>query len=151
MMTARKRVGLLPIHRLAVRHSVSILLQSFSLDIHHQFIVQRHPFGFSKPSHDSSSASRSRKRSRSPVASVPLSSPTLEALSYAHVDLLPSPKRIRSPETAMDLEDCSGDSFEPYVPREVRLGVDFEDESSEPSRSRGADLEIDVDVVESDD
>ncbi|GJT18506.1 hypothetical protein Tco_0877212 [Tanacetum coccineum] len=103
-----------------------------------------------RPSHDSSSASRSRKRSRSPVASVPLSSPTLEALSYARTDLLPSPKRIRSHETATDLEDCSEDSFEPYVPREVRLGVDFEDESSKPSRSRGADLEMDVDVVRSD-
>ncbi|GKB31349.1 hypothetical protein Tco_0870750 [Tanacetum coccineum] len=102
------------------------------------------------PSHDSSSASHSRKRSRSPIASVPLSSPTLEALSYARADLLPSPKRIRSPETATDLKDCLKDSFEPYVPREVGLGVDFEDESFEPSRSRGADLEMDVDVVRSD-
>ncbi|GKE45763.1 hypothetical protein Tco_1473047, partial [Tanacetum coccineum] len=103
-----------------------------------------------RPSHDSSSASHSRKRSRSPVASVPLSLPTLGVLSYARADLLPSTKRIRSLETATDLEDCSKDSFEPYVPREVGLGVDFEDESSELSRSRGADLEIDVDVVRSD-
>ncbi|GJV03587.1 putative reverse transcriptase domain-containing protein, partial [Tanacetum coccineum] len=103
-----------------------------------------------RPSHDSSYASRSRKRSRSPVTSVPLSSPTLEALYYARADLLPSPKRIRSPETATDLEDCSEDSFEPYVPREVGLGVDFKDESFEPSRYRGADLEMDIDVVRSD-
>ncbi|GJZ89405.1 hypothetical protein Tco_0661187, partial [Tanacetum coccineum] len=89
-------------------------------------------------------------RSRSPDASVSLSSPTLGVLSYVHANLLPSPKRIRSHETATDLEDCSKDSFEPYVPREVGLGIDFEDESSEPSRSRGADLEIDVDVVKSD-
>ncbi|GKB76761.1 hypothetical protein Tco_0943656 [Tanacetum coccineum] len=46
----------------------------------------------------------------------------------------------------MDLEDYSEDGFEPYVPREVRLEVDFKDESIEPSRSRGADLEMDVDV-----
>ncbi|GKB06985.1 hypothetical protein Tco_0835218 [Tanacetum coccineum] len=46
--------------------------------------------------------------------------------------------------------DCSEDRFEPYVPREVGLGVDFEDESFEPSRSRGADLEMDVDVARSD-
>ncbi|GJW03601.1 reverse transcriptase domain-containing protein [Tanacetum coccineum] len=58
--------------------------------------------------------------------------------------------RIRSPESATDLEGCSEDSFEPYVPREAGLGVDFEDESSEPSRSRGTDLEEDVDVVRSD-
>ncbi|GKD02191.1 hypothetical protein Tco_1177165, partial [Tanacetum coccineum] len=99
-----------------------------------------------RPSHDSSSTSHSRKRSRSPVASVSLSLPTLEALSYARADLLPSPKRIRSPKTTTDLEDCSEDRFEPYVPRGVRLGVDFEDESSELSSSRGTDLEMDVDV-----
>ncbi|GJW29076.1 retrovirus-related pol polyprotein from transposon TNT 1-94 [Tanacetum coccineum] len=87
---------------------------------------------------------------RSPAASIPLSSPTLRVLSYAHADLLPSPKRIRSPETATDLEGCSEDSFEPYVPREAGLGVDFEDESSESSRYRGTDLEMDVDVMRSD-
>ncbi|GKB91610.1 hypothetical protein Tco_0963882 [Tanacetum coccineum] len=103
-----------------------------------------------RPSHDSFSASPSRKRSRSPAASVPLSSPIPGALSYARADLLLSPKRIRSPESATDLEGCSEDSFEPYVPREAGLGVDFEDESSEPSRSRGDDLEEDVDVVRSD-
>ncbi|GKA75096.1 hypothetical protein Tco_0781474, partial [Tanacetum coccineum] len=42
------------------------------------------------------------------------------------------------------------DSFKPYVPREAGLGVDFEDESSEPSRSRGTNLEMDVDVERSD-
>ncbi|GJV33162.1 hypothetical protein Tco_1393562 [Tanacetum coccineum] len=73
-------------------------------------------------------------------ASVPLSSPIPGALSYTRADLLPSPKRVRSSEFATDLEGCSEDSFEPYVPREARLGVDFEDESSEPSRSRGTDL-----------
>ncbi|GJZ02385.1 hypothetical protein Tco_0520346 [Tanacetum coccineum] len=57
-----------------------------------------------RPSHDSSSASPSRKRSRSPIASVLLSLPIPEALSYARADLLPSPKRIRSPESVTDLE-----------------------------------------------
>ncbi|GJQ96155.1 hypothetical protein Tco_0007294 [Tanacetum coccineum] len=105
---------------------------------------------FERPSYDSSSASPSRKRSRSLSASVPLSSPTLGALSYAHADLLPSPKRIRSPEIATDFEGCSDDSFEPYVPREAGLGVDFEDESSGSSRHRGTHLEMDVDVMRSD-
>ncbi|GKD30970.1 hypothetical protein Tco_1241748, partial [Tanacetum coccineum] len=100
-----------------------------------------------RPSHDSSSASLSRKRSRSPVASVALSLPTLVVLSYARADLLPSPKRIRSPESATDLEGCSEDSFKQYVPRDTGLGVDFVDESSEPSRFRGTDLEMDVDVI----
>ncbi|GJU79904.1 hypothetical protein Tco_1282269 [Tanacetum coccineum] len=116
-------------------------LRSLVLSVHRSFAI------FERPSHDSSSASRSCKRSRSPVASVPLSLPTLEALSYARADRLPSPKRIRSPGTATDLEGCLENIFEPYVPKEVGLGVDFEDESSEPSKFRGADLEIDVDVV----
>ncbi|GJY30363.1 hypothetical protein Tco_0413858 [Tanacetum coccineum] len=79
-----------------------------------------------RPSHDSSFVSPSRKRSRSPVASIPLSSPILEALSSAHADLLPSPKRIRSPESATDLEGCSKDSFKPYVPRKARLRLRLE-------------------------
>ncbi|GKA49351.1 putative reverse transcriptase domain-containing protein [Tanacetum coccineum] len=202
MITARKRVGPLPTHRLAVRHSVDYSSSDhFSLDdslrdsssssssktssdssadvlsnsassrssSDHSLptpssgmrpsyhlcslvsSIHRSSAAISEiPSHDSSSASLSRKRSRSPAASVPLSSPTLGALSYAHANLLPSPKRIRSPETATDLEGCSEDSFKPYVPREAGLGVDFEDESSELSRSRGTDLEEDVKVVRSD-
>nr|GEW96365.1 putative reverse transcriptase domain-containing protein [Tanacetum cinerariifolium] len=43
-------------------------------------------------------------RSRSPGASIPLSLPIPGALSYARVDHLPSPKRIRSFEIATDLE-----------------------------------------------
>ncbi|GJU53856.1 hypothetical protein Tco_1227570 [Tanacetum coccineum] len=201
MMTARKRVGPLPTHRLAVRHSVDYsssdhfssddsssdsssssssktssdsptdaLSDSASSHSSSDHSLPASPSGTrsshrlcslvpsvhrssaisERPSHDSSSASRSRKRSRSPVASVPLSSPTLGALSYARADLLPSPKRIRSPKTATDLEDCSVDRFEPYVPREVGLGVNFEDESFEPSRCRGASLVMDVDVMRSD-
>nr|GFA07681.1 hypothetical protein [Tanacetum cinerariifolium] len=51
-----------------------------------------------RPSHDSSSVSPSRKRSRCLVASVPLSSPIPGPLSYIRAGLLPSPKRIRSSE-----------------------------------------------------
>ncbi|GJY25121.1 putative reverse transcriptase domain-containing protein [Tanacetum coccineum] len=202
MMTARKRVGLLPTHRLVVRHSVdysssdhfssddssrdsssssssktysdssadalsnfassrsssdhslptpsssmrpSHHLCSLVLSIHRPSAVI-----FERPSHSSSSASPSCKRSRSHAASVPLSLPIPGALSYARADILPSPKRIRSPGTATDLEGCLEDSLEPYVPREAGLGVDFEDEISKPSRSRGTDLEVDVDVVRSD-
>ncbi|GKA94200.1 putative reverse transcriptase domain-containing protein [Tanacetum coccineum] len=193
MMTARKRVGPLPTHRLVVRHSVDYSsLDHFSSDDsssssssetssdsstdalsdsassrssfdnslpvslsgtrpnHHLCSlvpsIHRSSTDSERPSHDSSSASPSRKRSRLPVASVPLSSPTLGALSYARADLLPSPKRIRRSESVMDLEGFSEVSFEPYKPREVGLGVDFEDESSEPSRSRGTDLEMDAEL-----
>nr|GEW97386.1 hypothetical protein [Tanacetum cinerariifolium] len=83
-----------------------------------------------RPSHDSSSASPSRKRSRSHAASV-ISLPIPEAFSYTRADHLPSPKRIRSSEIVTNLEVSSEDIFEPYVPR-------------------GTDLEMDVDVVRSD-
>ncbi|GJX98173.1 hypothetical protein Tco_0355192 [Tanacetum coccineum] len=108
-----------------------------------------------RPSHDSSSACPSHKRSRSPVAFVPLSSPTLGALSYARTDLLPSPKRIRSFESETDLEGCLEDSFEPYVPREAGLGVDFKDEKideciayADALRDRGIDARVVVEAVD---
>ncbi|GKA03775.1 hypothetical protein Tco_0676556 [Tanacetum coccineum] len=104
----------------------------------------------SRSSFDHSWNPHHHRRSRSLAVSVPLSSPILGALSYARANLLPSLKRFRSLESATDLEGCLEDSFEPYVPREAGLGVDFKDESSEPSRSRGANLEEDVDVVRSD-
>ncbi|GKA94252.1 putative reverse transcriptase domain-containing protein [Tanacetum coccineum] len=201
MMTARKRVGLLPTYRLAVRHSVdysssyhfasdnslrdssssspssslsetssdpssddlfdsssdhSLPVPSSGIRPSHHLCslvpsIPRSSTAISdRPSHYSSSASPSRKRSRSPAASVPLSSPIHGALSYARTDLLPSPKRVRSSEFATDLEGCSEDSFEPYVPRKAGLGVTIKDESSDPSRYRGTDLEMDDDVVRSD-
>ncbi|GJZ34537.1 putative reverse transcriptase domain-containing protein [Tanacetum coccineum] len=126
-------------------HRLCLLVPS----VHHSSTISK------RLSHDSSSVSRSHKRSRPPVASVPLSSPTLEALSYARADLLPSPKRIRSPETATDLEDCSEDRFEPYVPREVGLGVEFENEKidecfgyADALRDRGIDARVIVEVVD---
>ncbi|GJU41687.1 putative reverse transcriptase domain-containing protein [Tanacetum coccineum] len=76
-----------------------------------------------RPSHDSSSASPSCKRSRSPAASVLLSSPILGALSYARADLLPSPKR-------------------------AGLGVNVEDESSKSSRYRWTNLEMEEMAME---
>ncbi|GKE68491.1 hypothetical protein Tco_1526563 [Tanacetum coccineum] len=118
-------------------------LFSLVLSIHHSSTAISE-----RPSHDSSSASPSRKRSRSPAASIPLSSPTLGALSYAHADLLPSPKRIMSPKTTTYLEGCSEDSFEPYVPRVAGLGVDFEDESSESSRNGGIDARVIVEAID---
>ncbi|GKB34775.1 hypothetical protein Tco_0879717 [Tanacetum coccineum] len=75
-----------------------------------------------RPSHDSSSVSPSRKMSRSPATFVPLSSPIPGTLSFTRADLLPPPKRIRSPESATDLEVSSA-------------------EGSESSRYRGTDLD----------
>nr|GEY86139.1 hypothetical protein [Tanacetum cinerariifolium] len=154
MMTTRKRVGMLPTHRLVVRYLVdysslnhfasndsssssssktsldspsddlfdpssdhSLLAPSLGMRHSHHLCslvpsIPHSSAGISaRPSHDSSSTSPSRKMSRSPAASVPLSSSIPGALSY--------------------VQGCLKDSFE-------------------PSRSRETDLEMDVDVAEID-
>ncbi|GJX44398.1 hypothetical protein Tco_0261074 [Tanacetum coccineum] len=83
-----------------------------------------------RPSH-TSSVGPSRKRSRSPTTSMPVSSPIPGALSSVRAHLLQPRKRIMSSDSLADLEVSSA-------------------ESSEPSRSRGTDLEMDVDVKRSD-
>ncbi|GJX19084.1 hypothetical protein Tco_0221761 [Tanacetum coccineum] len=154
MMTARKRVGPLPVQQLAVRHSVDHSSSDSSSEASSDFhsdassdSSSRHSLSdHSSPDLPSTFVRPSRKRRRSAMTSVPTLPPIAGALSPVRADLIPSPKRIRSPESATDLED----SFEPYVPREVGLGVDVEDESSGKSRSRGIDIEVDDDVERSD-
>nr|GEX72236.1 hypothetical protein [Tanacetum cinerariifolium] len=188
MMTVRKRVGPLPTHRLAVRHSVyysssdhfalddssrdsssssssktssdsssddlsdssfdhSLLALSSSMRPSHHLcsLVPSIPHSsaaiIDRPSHDSSSASPSRKRSRSPTAFVPLSSPIPRALYYTCADLLLSPKRIRSSEFAMDLEGCLEDSFEPYIPIGTNLEIDVD---VDVKRSDGIDIDLEI-------
>ncbi|GJR37571.1 putative reverse transcriptase domain-containing protein [Tanacetum coccineum] len=100
--------------------------------IHHQIfirmlhlILRRHSLSdHSSSDLLSTSAGPSRKRRRSPMTSVHALPPVSGALSPVRADLMSSPKRIRR--------------------------VDIGEESSEPSRSRGIDLEMDVDVVRSD-
>ncbi|GJW24562.1 hypothetical protein Tco_0038373 [Tanacetum coccineum] len=154
MMTARKRVGPLHVQQLVVRHSVDHSSSDSSSEASSDFhsdassdSSSRHSLSdHSSPDLPSTFVRPSRKRRRSAMTSVPTLPPIAGALSPVRADLIPSPKRIRSPESATDLED----SFEPYVPREVGLGVDVEDESSGKSRSRGIDIEVDDDVERSD-
>ncbi|GKE73621.1 hypothetical protein Tco_1535662, partial [Tanacetum coccineum] len=94
----------------------------------------------SSPDLPSTSAGPSRKRRRSPMASVPALPLVFGALSPIRADLIPSPKRVRDSGYLADVE---------VDPSEVRLGVDIEDESFKQSRSRGTDLEVDDDVERS--
>ncbi|GJU15499.1 hypothetical protein Tco_1143465 [Tanacetum coccineum] len=162
-MTARKRVGPLPTHRLAMRHSVdysssdhftsddssrdspSDLSSKTSSDSSSDALSDSSsshssldhsspalPSGMrsshqlcspvpsiphsstaitERPSH-SSSADPSRKRSRSPTTSVPLSLPIPRALSSIRADLLPPHMRIRSSDSVTDLEVSSDESSE---------------------------------------
>ncbi|GKD79313.1 hypothetical protein Tco_1341934, partial [Tanacetum coccineum] len=104
-------------------------------------IIERssHPF-FTGPS---------RKRSRSPTTSVPISSPIPGALSSARDDLLPPPKRIRSSDSAMDLEDCLDESSQSSVPRETSLRDDIVVRGSdEPHSKNDIDPKIQVEINE---
>ncbi|GKC52795.1 hypothetical protein Tco_1075540 [Tanacetum coccineum] len=140
--------------QLAVRHSVdhysldssSEASSYFHSDASSDSSLRHSLSDHSSPDLPSTFVRPSRKRRRSAMTSVPTLPPIAGALSPVRADLIPSPKRIRSPESATDLED----SFEPYVPKEVGLGVDVEDESSERFRSRGTDIEVDDDVERSD-
>ncbi|GJS58228.1 hypothetical protein Tco_0653012 [Tanacetum coccineum] len=175
MMTTRKRVGLLPIHRLAVRHSVDYSSSNYftsddssrdspsdsssempldsSLDAlsdsssghssldhsspalpsgmrsSHQLcslvssILHSSAAIIERPSHFSSTGP-SRKRSRSAITSVSVSSPVPRVLSSVCVDLLPPRRRIRSSDSATDLKDYLDESSESSVPRETSLGDD---------------------------
>ncbi|GKB97333.1 hypothetical protein Tco_0983470, partial [Tanacetum coccineum] len=107
MMTARKRVGPLPTHRLAMRHFVDHSSSDSSLEASSDF-------------HSDASSDSSLRHSLPDH-----SSPDLPSTSAG-----PSRKRCRSPMTSVHALPL--------------------DESSEPSRSGGADLEMDVDVVRSD-
>ncbi|GKC59566.1 hypothetical protein Tco_1087164 [Tanacetum coccineum] len=148
MMSVRKRVGPLPSHRLAVRHLVD-----YSSSDH---------FSSDDSSRDSSSSSSSETSSDSSTDA--LSDSASSRSSYNHS--LPTPSSSMRPSHHLCLlvpsihrssaaisERPSHDSssasliFKPYVPKETGLGVDFVDESSKPSRFRGTDLEMDVDVV----
>ncbi|GJT80124.1 hypothetical protein Tco_1054466, partial [Tanacetum coccineum] len=119
MMTARKRVGPLPTHRLVVRHSVDYS----SSDYFTSDYSSRDLPSDSSSEMPSDSSSDALSDSSSSHSSLDHSSPTLPsgALSYVRANLLPPRKRIRSPDFATDLEDCSDESYESSVPRETSL------------------------------
>ncbi|GJZ11175.1 hypothetical protein Tco_0545934 [Tanacetum coccineum] len=127
MLTARKRVGPLPTHRLAVRHSVDhSSLDYFSLD---------------DSARDSSSNSSSE--ASSPITFVPVLSPISGALSHVRADLIPSPKRIRDSDYLADVEVDSRESSEPYRSRGTNVGVDDDIERVDESY-----LEPEIDLVQ---
>ncbi|GKB99171.1 putative reverse transcriptase domain-containing protein, partial [Tanacetum coccineum] len=148
MMTARKRVGPLPTHRLAVRHFADHSSSDLSSEASSDFYSDASSDSSSRHSlsdHSSSdlpstSMGPSRKRHRSPMTSVPALPLVSGALSPVHADLIPLPKRIRDSGYLADVE---------VDPSEVRLGINVEDESFKQSRSRGTDLEMDDDVERS--
>nr|GEW01174.1 hypothetical protein [Tanacetum cinerariifolium] len=134
MMTARKRVGPLPLQQLVVRHSVDHSSSDYfspndsardssldssseaSLDFHSDassYSSSRHSLS-DHSSHDlpSTSVGPSRKRRRSLMTYVPTLPLVSRALSPVHADLIPSPKRVRDIGYLADVE---------VGPRETRV------------------------------
>ncbi|GJZ59147.1 hypothetical protein Tco_0614963, partial [Tanacetum coccineum] len=166
MLTARNRVGPLPTYRLDVTHSIdysssdlftsddsSETSSNFSSDdLSDSLSVLSIPLSYAViteiQSH-SSSAGPSRKRSRSPTTFVLIYSPIPGALSPARADLLPTLKRIRSSVSVTDLEDCSDESSELYVPRETSLRDEVVVKGSdEPYLEPDIDPEIQAEIDE---
>ncbi|GJV30252.1 hypothetical protein Tco_1386700 [Tanacetum coccineum] len=143
MMTARKRVGPLPTHRLAVRHSADHSSSDSSSEASSDFhsdassdSSSRHSLSdHSSPDLPSTSAGPSRKRRRSPMTSVPALSPVSGALSPVRADLIPSPKRVKDSGYSADVE---------VDPRETSL----RDDAFYALRDRGIEARV---VVEADD
>ncbi|GJS81718.1 putative reverse transcriptase domain-containing protein, partial [Tanacetum coccineum] len=118
MMTARKRVGPLPTHRLAVRHSADHSSSDSSSEASSDFhsdassdSSSRHSLSdHSSPDLPSTSAGPSRKRRRSPMTSVPALPLVSGALSPVRADLIPSPKRVRdfgySADVEVEIDEC---------------------------------------------
>nr|GEW02462.1 hypothetical protein [Tanacetum cinerariifolium] len=84
----------------------------------------------------------SRKRSRSPAASVLLSLPISGALSYARADLLPSPKMIRN----VDVVRSDGIEIDPEIQSEIDECIAYAD----ALRDRGIDARVEVVAVDQD-
>ncbi|GKF82356.1 hypothetical protein Tco_0244012, partial [Tanacetum coccineum] len=130
MLTARKRVGRLPVYHLALRdlsdHS-SLDPSSDTSSYSHSDTSSEFSSGHSssrhslptrsvteRPSH-SSSTGPSRKRYRSPTNLIPLATPALGALTSVRADLLLPRKRIRGSIVVPILDDDVEDSYEPYT------------------------------------
>ncbi|GJT41525.1 hypothetical protein Tco_0941390 [Tanacetum coccineum] len=148
MMTVRKRVGPLPTHRLAVRHSAdhsssdssSEASSDFQSDASSDSSSRHSSSDHSSPDLPSTFAGPSCKRRRSPTTSVPALSPVSGALSPVRADLIPSPKRVKDSGYLADVE---------VDPRKISLRGDaIVRVSDEPHLEQDIDLEIQADIDE---
>ncbi|GKE28600.1 hypothetical protein Tco_1443984, partial [Tanacetum coccineum] len=148
MMTARKRVGPLPTHRLAVRHFADHSSSDLSSEASSDFYSDASSDSSSRHSlsdHSSSdlpstSTGPSRKRHRSPMTYVPALPLVSGALSPVRADLIPSPKRVKDSGYLADVE---------VDPREISLRDDaIVRDSDEPHLEQDIDPEIQAEIDE---
>ncbi|GJR39751.1 hypothetical protein Tco_1215435 [Tanacetum coccineum] len=133
MMTARKRVGPLPVQQLVAS---SDFHSDASSDSSSRHSLSDHFY----PDLPSTSAGPSHKRRRSPMTSVPALSHVSGALSPVRADLIPSPKRVRDSGYLADVE---------VGPREASLRDDvIVRGSDEPYLEQDIDPEIQAEIDE---
>ncbi|GJT27724.1 hypothetical protein Tco_0907999 [Tanacetum coccineum] len=112
MLTARKKFGPLPTHRLASRYPSG----SSSSDSSSRHSLSDHAISDSlDDSPTAASTGPSRNRCRSPTSSVPIASPVHGTLSLVRSDLSPPPNRIRDSNSVIDLKVSSEDGYESYL------------------------------------
>ncbi|GKC88304.1 hypothetical protein Tco_1148953 [Tanacetum coccineum] len=136
MMTARKRVGPLPVQQLAVRHSVDHSSSDyFSPDDSARDSSSDSSSEASSDFHSDASSDSSSRHSLSDH-----SSPDLPTLSHVRADLIPSPKRVRDSGYLADVE---------VDPRETSLRDDvIVRGSDEPHLEQDIDQEIQAEIDE---
>ncbi|GJT84852.1 hypothetical protein Tco_1066569 [Tanacetum coccineum] len=159
MLTVRKSVGSLPIHRLASRYpSDSSSLDHFTSDDSSRDSSSK-TSSYSHSNTSSGSSSRhsssgyaisdspcdsstdispepSCKRCRPPTSSVPVALPVHGALSLVRVDLLPPPKRIRDSDSVTDFEVSLEEGYVSYVDIDECFAY------VDAIRSRGTDVRV---------
>nr|GEV44222.1 hypothetical protein [Tanacetum cinerariifolium] len=178
LLTARKRVGPIPAHRLAWRRVTPRCSEAY-LRWRSALLSTMYPPTISKSSAGDSffesSTGASRKRCRSPAATVISPVHSTRVLVPSHVDLLPPRKRFRdsiSPEDSVEedidadvLEDIKADTtgVEVVVDRDVEaginvdigmeidVGIDVEDEVESSDRCTmevRVDMDVGIDILD---
>ncbi|GKC24606.1 hypothetical protein Tco_1026756 [Tanacetum coccineum] len=148
MMTARKRVGPLPTHCLAVRHSVDYSSSDHFTSDDSSRDSSSETSSDSSSSHSSSdhssptlpSGMRSSHQLCSSVPSIPHSSAAITERPSNSSFAGPFRKRSSS-NSLSDLEDCSNESSESSVLRETSLRDDVDVEGSDEPYS-GPDIDL---------
>ncbi|GKE10030.1 hypothetical protein Tco_1413581, partial [Tanacetum coccineum] len=146
-MTARNRVGPLPTHRLAVRHSADHSSLDSSSEASSDFhsdassdSSSRHSLSdHSSPDLPSTSSGPSRKRHKSPMAYIHALPLVSRALSPVCADLVPSPKRVRDSGYLADVED---------IDPEIQAEIDECFAYADALRDRGIDARVVVEAVD---
>nr|GEU31588.1 hypothetical protein [Tanacetum cinerariifolium] len=160
----RRRVGLLPVQQLAVRHYADHSSSHyFSLDDSARDSFSDSSFEASLDFHSDALSDSLSRHSLSPMTSVPALPPVFGALSPVRADLIPSPKKVRDSGYLEDVEVDSREtnlrddvmvrgSDEPHLEQDINLEIQEEiDECiayADALRDRGIDARVIVEAID---